>query len=329
MAKRLWVFVFGIAASLALAAVVPASGNNDSDDVNAREAERLADFLILAVKPEGDARDYKMVEIGDTKIDASLLGVVVKTLPFDFLGLGPAQRDYDEAAEVAQCRAACRANTLCRDFAYVRPGRNQPMGVCHLKRRIPAGNFGVMAPVVEDHERGERPVREPVPEKPAPATASEPPRETIPPPPKLPMVAVYFPLPPRLTPTAPPTDITVPRPVAPPIEGMTPIETTEPAPPAVVAETPPPARKRGLPLWLALGAVAVMFAGAGVYWRNHRVRTMHRLTTRLVSDGLAGRTVTIDLADDANHSLRFVVRAPADIDAPATRIELIPKGATA
>ena len=456
-------YMLGIAALLALIAVVPAHGNNDSDGMSARDAELLADFLILAVKPEGDERDYKLVEIGDTKINAGLLGVVVNALPLDFLGLGP-DRDYDEAAETAQCRAACRANSECRDFTYVRPSATQPVGVCHLKRPT---SFGVMSPVVEGQDRTERPTREPasdngrltvdgtdksgrltltgddvratpltirfpapassvtvyvraanftegrsfaavealgangkriaqngawieagkfnvnravtvateddaiatvkvtsrdgtaliidgiqfartliapipVPEKPEakPETKPEPPREIIPPAPRLgPPVAIFFPMPPRATPTAPPRDITPPpEALAPTVIAEAPL--TEPAaerppaptlaPPATgVAATPAPPRKRGLPLWIALGAIAAMLAGAGVYYRNHRARMLKRLTTRLVSDGIGERTITIDLADDANHSLRFIVRAPANLNAPATRIELIPKGATA
>ena len=461
-------YLLGIAAFLALIAVVPASGDDESEGMSARDAELLADFLILAVKPEGDERDYKLVEIGDTKINAGLLGVVINTLPLDFLGLGPADRDYNEAAEIAQCRAACRANSECRNFAYVRPSSSQPVGVCHLKR--PTG-FGVMSPVVGGHERGrgEQPVREAapgynagelvvdgneksgrltlkggairatpltltfpapassvtvfiraanfsegrsfaaveafgvngkrvgqngawiqagkfninhgvaiateadaiatvkvtsrdgtvlivdgiafartliapiyVPEKPVPETKPESPREKIPPAPRLsPPVAISFPMPPRVTPTAPPVDITPPpAAVEPPLVAEAP-PVTQPAveqPPAPTIATPPPAtdiaatppaRKRGLPLWLALSAIAVMLAGAGIYHRNHRARILKRLTTRLVSDGIANRTITIDLADDANHSLRFIVRAAANLNAPATRIEFIPKGATA
>jgi hypothetical protein len=69
-----------------------------------------------------------------------------------------------------------------------------------------------------------------------------------------------------------------------------------------------------------------MFAGAGVFWRNHRARTFNRLTTRLVSSGLDRQSITISTADDQDHSLRVVVRAPANANA---RIELIPKGAIA
>jgi hypothetical protein len=468
-ASRLW-YSLGIASFLALIAFAPAWGSEDSDGMSAREAGLLADFLILAVKPEGDERDYKLVEIGDTKIDAGLLGVVINTLPLDFLGLGPADRDYDEAAEIAQCRAACRANSECRDFAYSRPTSSQPVGVCRLKRPT---TFGVMTPVIEGREHGERPARQPapddgrltvdgseksgrltlsgndvratpltlkfpspassvtvyiraanfsegrsfaavealgangkrlaqngawiesgkfnvnrgitvavendaiatvkvtsrdhavliidgiqfartlitpvyVPEKPTretkPETKPEPPREIVPPAPRIgPPVAIFFPMPPRATPTAPPVDITPPTaeiPVAEIPVAESPIE--QPAveqPPAPTLETPPPAtdvatapapvRKRGLPLWLALGAIAAMLAGAGIYHRNHRARMLKRLSTRLVSDGIAERTITIDLADDANHSLRFVVRAAANINAPATRIELTPRGATA
>jgi hypothetical protein len=468
-ATRLWYCVLGIAALLLASIVMPAHGSEDGDGggLSAQEAELLADFLILAVKPEGDDRDYKLIEIGDTKINAGLLGVVVNALPLDFLGLGPEKRDYDEAAEVAQCRAACRANTACRDFVYVRPNANQPVGVCHLKRLTQTG-FGVMTPVVDAKDHSERPIREPatadagqpaetiividgndtsgsvryanddarlapvivkftVPVASAkifvraavitsdriratvetfdakgksverggtwistgselnfghaiaigkgdsdriatvkittpnpgavlldgleyartlitpPVVAevppkTEPPREIIPPPPRLPpVVAEYFPLPPRAMPTAPPTDITVPRtPIETPPETAPPpeaIETPAPPPPAppitTVAETPAPplaaqpARKRGLPLWLALGAIAVMLAGAGTYWRNHRARMMNRLTTRLVSNGLERQSITIETAGDPDHSLRVVVRAPANSNA---RIELIPKG---
>ncbi len=430
-ALRLW-YLAGIAALLALTAVVPARGDNDSDGVNARAVNMLADFLTLAIQPEGD------------------------------------DGDHNEAAEIAQCQAACRANRECRDFAYIGPSANQPTGVCHLKRMT---NFGVMSPVVEGHERptrdspnaggrltvdgGEKsgrvtlsgddvratpltlkfrtpaasvtvfiraanysegrtfaaveafgangkPVAQngawiqagkynfnrgvtiatetdsiatvkivsrdgpaliidgiafartliapyPVPEKPTaettPETKPEPPREIIPPAPRLPPVAIYFPMPPRAVPTAPPIDITPPAAaIEPPLIAEAP-PLTQPAveqPPAaeappVVAATPPPAetatpapaRKRGLPLWLALGAIALMLAGAGIYTRNHRARIRQRLTTRLVSDGLANRVITIDLADEANHSLRFVVRTPANVNSPATHIELIPKGATA
>jgi hypothetical protein len=153
-------------------------------------------------------------------------------------------------------------------------------------------------------------------------------------------------MPPRVTPTAPPIDITPPPaavepplvaeappvtqpPVTQPTVEQPPAPTIATPPPATEIAAPPPARKRGLPLWLALGAIAAMLAGAGVYYRNHRARMLNRLTTRLVSDGIAGRTITIDMADDANHSLRFVVRTPANLNAPATRIEFIPKGATA
>jgi len=464
-ASRLW-YLACIAAFLALIAVVPAYGNNDSDGISAREAELLADFLILAVKPEGDERDYKLVEIGDTKINAGLLGVVVNTLPLDFLGLGPADRDYDEAAEIAQCRAACRANSECRDFAYSRPTSSQPVGVCRLKRPT---SFGVMSPVVEGYDRRDRPSREATPNDgrlvvdgsdksgrvtlsgdevratplivkfPSPAssvtiyiraanftegrsfaaveaqdargkrlaqngawieagkfnvnrgvtvatendaiatvkvtsregatliidgiqyartlitpvtvpekytpetkpeTKPEPLREVIPPAPRITPVAIYFPMPPRAVPTAPPIDITPPpeaietplvieAPVSQPAVEQPPAPVIEAPPATGIAAAPAPERKRGLPLWLALGAIAAMLAGAGIYHRNHRARMLKRLSTRLVSDGIAERTITIDLADDANHSLRFVVRAAANINAPATRIELTPKGATA
>jgi hypothetical protein len=454
-AKRLWYLpAASLAACLALAAM-PARGNNDNDGLSAREAELLADFLILAIQPEGEEKDYKLVEIGDKKINAGLLGVVINALPLDFLGLG-SSRDYDEAAEVAQCRAACKANARCADFTYVRPSDKQPVGVCHLKEKT---SFGVMTPVVDAPGRSERPIRDPVPaietaggdtkivfddsdktgrvhyapddarvtpvtlkflapianakvfiraaeitgqrtwatvetfdvkgkpiertgawisvgaelnfghavaiggetdriatvkisareagallvdgvefvrtfvapppriEKPAPAAPQEPAREVIPPPPELPpLVAENFPLPPRTTPTAPPTPLV---PASPPVVSRQPPPESAAAPTAIVENAVPARSKRGLPLWLAIGAMAVMFGGAGLYWRNHRARSLKRLSTRLVSNGLDRLTIAIGEPDAADMSLRFVVRAHAGLTAPANRIDIIPNGAVA
>ncbi len=163
--KRPWLWpVIGLFAFTGF--VVPAVAScGGGGGMNAQEAGLLADFLILAVKPEGDDRDYKLVEIGDTKIDAGLLGVVINTLPLDFLGLGSSERTYDEAAELTQCRSACRANAQCRDFSYVHPSASQPVGVCHLKRVAESASYGVMTPVSGPGEGTviERPIREPAP----------------------------------------------------------------------------------------------------------------------------------------------------------------------
>jgi hypothetical protein len=144
----------------------------------------------------------------------------------------------------------------------------------------------------------------------------------MPPPPQLPpLVAQYFPLPPRATPTAPPTPLV---PAAPP-----PVAANPPPPSEATAPTPTSRPKRGLPLWLAIGAIAVMFGGAGLYWRNHRARSLKRLSTRLVSNGLDRQTITIGEPEGGDVSLRFIVRIPAGVSAPANRIELIPNGALA
>jgi len=84
-----------------------------------------------------------------------------------------------------------------------------------------------------------------------------------------------------------------------------------------------------MPLWIAIGAVVLMLGGATLYWRNHRVRTLGRLTTRLVSDGLDGQAISIVGAEHRGLDLRFAVSASAAVNAPGTHIELIPKGAAA
>jgi hypothetical protein len=158
----------------------------------------------------------------------------------------------------------------------------------------------------------------------------------IPPPPELPpLVAQYFPLPPRATPTAPPTPLVPaePPPVAntqpPPEQGAPAIDEPAIARTEAPAATPASRSKRGLPLWLAVGAIALMFGGAALYWRNHRARSLKRLSTRLVSNGLDRQTIAIGEPDAADVSLRFVVRAPAGLTAPANRIDIIPNGAVA
>jgi len=449
-------------AALGVSAAIACGGGGGSG-LKAHEAALLTDFLILAIKPEGDDKDYKLVEVGDTKVDAGLLGVVINTLPLDFLGLGGDARAYDEAAEIAQCRAACTKNSQCRDFTYARPSASQPVGVCHL-RTLPAGaSFGVMTPVADAGERSERPARETPPIAAAPrndgdkivfedgetagsvrygsddirttpvtlkflapvsqvkvrirageeatasswaqleafdangnlvertgtrisagefsfghgiavssggadrivavkvasrdgtalrlegieylrtliATAPLPAPvspEQIPSPPRLPtLVAEHFPMPPRTTPNAPPTPITppLPDPAAPAIETPPVLEAAAPPPasaPSTPTAAPPPVappRKRQLPVWLAAGAVLFVFGGAGAYWRSHRRRTLNRLTTRLVSNGLERQTVGVEASSAPDIGLRFVVRSAATIGAPGTHIELVPAGAYA
>lgn len=301
-AKRLWYLTIAAAACLGVAAS-PILRAEDGDGLNAQEADLLADFLILAVKPEGDDKNYKLVEIGDTKVDAGLLGVVLNAGPLDFLGLGSREPAYDEAAEVAQCHAACEANSECRNVTYVRPNPNQPVGVCHLKRLVVNATFGVMKPVAEPDER---------------APDAEPPREVVPPPPRLPPItAEYVPLPPRTESTAPPRDITAPQPII----AEAPPQTTI-APPAPVMR-----ERKPLPVWLALGSVAFMFGGAGLYWHSHRRRMLTRLSTRLVSNGLDRHKVSVENPTAPDIALRFVIRQSAAVGAANTRIDLVPAGA--
>ena len=327
--KRPWYWpAFGLIALLAYCAVLPASGNQDDDGLSANEERLLTDFLILAVKPDGDDKDYKLVEIGKTKIDAGLLGVVINTLPLDFLGLGSSdgERTYDPAAEAGQCRAACAANGLCRSFAYVPPNARQQLGVCHLKTLAEA-SFGVMAPVAGPGERAPGRV---VFEAPVTATPAQPthPREKIPPPPRLPPVTVEaFPMPPRVVAEAPPLNLNPP----PPIVEETP---PPPQPHATLAAEPvvapaPVHTRKPLPVWIALGALAFLLGGAALYRYSHRKRMLTRVTTRLVSNGLDRHTVAVAGPDRPDIGLRFVVRQAAAVGAPGTHIDLIPAGAFA
>jgi hypothetical protein len=387
-AGRLWYCIASIAAFLAFFAVAHAEeGDNDKKGMSATQQRLLTDFLILAVKPEGDDRDYRMVEVGEAKVDAGLLGVVVNALPFDFFGLD--KREVDVGAERAQCRAACAGRAVCRSVVYEPPSKGRPVGVCRLQTYAQE-NFGVMAPVVEPgDERAAaaststtRPQRIPYsisrtqfPQRPVPPieaeaeieTAPPPPkrpehpREHIPPPPRLPPVTVeYFPIPPRAiaeTPAPPPVETAPPRrqPIAetPPVESPppvleqpladvppapAPVASGPPAsilipqpPPAVTVQgaEPPAGRQRGLPLWLAVAAIVAVVGGATFYWRNHRVRTLGRLTTRLISDGLDRQAVQVVGSEHRGLDLRFVVSASAAVGAPGTHIELIPKGAAA
>jgi hypothetical protein len=76
-----------------------------------------------------------------------------------------------------------------------------------------------------------------------------------------------------------------------------------------------------------IAAVAFMLGGAGIYWHSHRRNMLKRISTRLVSNGLAQLNVSIENADRPDLSLRFVVRQSANVGNPATRIDLIPAGA--
>lgn len=308
------------------------------------DAQALVDFLTLAIAPEGED-GQTLVEVGNAEAEQSRLDAVIRKLPRGFLGLDllNAKRTLDDAAALALCREACRANESCRDVAYTAPTDDRSVGLCTLKRARVAENFGRMSPVVDaepatlppaeaepaptasEEQRAQEDI--PPPELPdiTPARMRLPPPknrelvEDVPPPPALPPIEVVdIGLPPRAVVTAPPRDITKPPPAM----------IAEPAtPPVEIAEAPPaesPARKRGLPLWLALGAIAVMIGGAAVYRRNYNLRQRSRLTTRLVSNGLDRQTVTIDGGEPA-FSLK-VMRVAANANA---RIELIPKGAPA
>lgn len=374
-AKRLRCGVL-VGAVVFVAGLLPASGQDAVAPTT--DASHLADFSILAVKPEGDEKDYSLVPVGEGKVDVAQLKSVLKSLPDGFLGIQLSERDYDEAAEVAQCQSACNANAECRQFEYVRPTSDRPVGLCRLKRSLQVVAEGTMSPVAD-----EAPVKsESIAPQPTASTAvAERPTtaDDVPPPPTItkPMV-LAFPLPPRaeLKPSAPevvalpaeppatsepaPPDGAMDGPVAivppptPPV-GLPPVETTAPptvaslpepaepppAPPQVHSPTadlpnaaplpvqPEPHKQRGLPLWLAVGSVAFMLAGAGVYRHSYQKRMLTRMTVRLVNDGIDARVVEVEKTDKPDMSLRFIVRSNAAVTAPDTRILAIADGAFA
>lgn len=122
-----------------------------------------SDFLVLAIKPEGDVKDYRMVPVGEQAVDHVQYRDVVNSMPRSLFG-GVIVRPHDERAELAQCRTACAANAKCGNFTYVRPGKDRPIGVCHLRRvaekpadvAVEKPNYAdtpvtiAMAPVVEN-----------------------------------------------------------------------------------------------------------------------------------------------------------------------------------
>lgn len=450
--------------SLVVAALFLSVVASSAQSTDEQPRAELVDFLIFAIQPAGDDASYKLVEVGDSKVDDARFGAALKSLPFDFWGL--TGRDHNEAAELAQCQAACKANTRCRDVTYVRPTESRPLGVCHLKTM---SSFGVMAPVAEPgverpdakpsevaiagrdasghlkldakdphptpvtlrfaapiaaakvfiraaESTGQRTwasvegfdtkgklvdragtwisvgemnfghavtlsgetdryavikitSREPgqlivdglefsrtflappaKPEKPAePAVERNPPQtasppvepaassaaappppqqsEPTPPPPELePSEILPLPPPPRAVATDAPRDITIP--VSPPERPAAPAVEAPPAVAPAIAPQPTPVR-RGLPIWLALGAIAVMLAGALLYARNYNARTRARLTARIVSNGMDRQTVEIEDTGAPDASLHIVVRDRAAIASPSTRIKLVPHGAPA
>lgn len=155
-AKRLWgligSFVFAVLAALSFAHA-------------ADEESPAADFLVLAIKPEGELKDYRMVPIGEEAIDPVQYRDVVKSLPRSLFG-GVIVRPHDERAELAQCRTACAANAKCGNFTYVRPGKERPIGVCHLRRTVEAPVTVAMTPVPE---KAPPVVQKPIVENAAPA----------------------------------------------------------------------------------------------------------------------------------------------------------------
>ena len=368
-AKRLWCGVL-VGAVVLAAGLLPASGQ----DAVTSTTDALTDFAFFAVKPEGDEKDYKLVPVGETKLDGAELKAVIKSLPDGLFGIQLSKRDYDQDAEVAQCQNACNANNECQQFEYIRPTSDRPVGLCRLKRSLVSVAQGTMSPVADETPKAEpatHTATTPAAADPSPASAEE----GVPPPPRItkPLV-IAFPLPPRPQPTqeaaapapvveAPPVEAvidepkTIVPPAAPPAE-LLPVEAVN----TVVAEAPPPIespapapppppvvhsptadlpnaepipaepkerQSRGMPIWLAIGSVAFMFAGAGIYRRSYQKRQLTRMTTRLVSDGIDGREVSVENTEKPDLSLRFIVRNSAAVTAPDTRILAIADGAFA
>jgi hypothetical protein len=172
-------------------------------------------------------------------------------------------------------------------------------------------------------------------------TLIAPPREEIPPPPRLPPITVeIIPMPPRAIAEAPPRVIYTPPaeikppPVAaaPPVPApeTQPTQTASPPPTTAVATEPAPIRTRKpLPVWLVVASIAFLLGGAGLYRYSHHKRVLTRVTTRLVSNGLDRHTVSVQTTGQPDIGLRFVVRASAAVGAANTNIDLVPAGAFA
>jgi hypothetical protein len=188
--------------------------------------------------------------------------------------------------------------------------------------------------------------------------AGEPEEADVPPPPAPELVAEAFPMPPRAAPTDAPADAaeTAPEtasetvvaelpadaeatsitlPIQPPAETSAPETASVEAPsqetPVVTPIPVPPdePQEQALPLWLAAGGAAVfMLGGVGLLQQSYRKRTLARLTTRVLSDGLDRQAVLLT-ADEPDLSLRFSVRMPADVSARQTTITITPDGVAA
>jgi hypothetical protein len=126
-ATRLWVLIAS-AVLVLMTALSLARAAGDSAP---------GDFLVLAIKPEGEVKDYRLIPVGESGVDPVQYRDVVNSLPRSLFG-GVMVRPYDERAELAQCRTACAANAKCGNFTYVRPGKDRPVGVCHLRRAVEA-----------------------------------------------------------------------------------------------------------------------------------------------------------------------------------------------
>jgi hypothetical protein len=135
-------------------------------------------------------------------------------------------------------------------------------------------------------------------------------------------------------PSATPEAVAQPEaPVTPPVIAE-PAEAGAEAPAAVVApraDEPAPAvslQDEQLPLLAAAGVLAFLVGGVGVYRSNYRARTLKRMSTLLVSDGMDRHTAGVE-AEGPDMSLRFAVRSPAGIGARHTSITIVPDGVAA
>jgi hypothetical protein len=125
--KRPWLLNF-VLAVLLLGALAPVHSEGTSS-----AGEGATAFQVLAVKPT--RKGYTLVPVGETRFDSNAYAVAVDSLPRSVFG-GVILPDYNERSELAQCKSACAANVRCENFAYVRPSKERPLGVCYLRRVV-------------------------------------------------------------------------------------------------------------------------------------------------------------------------------------------------
>ena len=315
-AGRLWLTVaFGVGGWLAGLAAVQAADE--------RASPPASDFRILAIKPEHKA--YNLIPIGETKIDTAAYRAVVDSLPRGLFGLYKIR--HNMRAEAQQCAAACSATKDCDTYTYVRPDRERRVGVCHLQRRVV--DIAAMKPVIElaDTEvklRRTEPASEREPaakidvsdhvEAPAAdndkAAVVQPSQETQLAQVETPWVGAEH----SVIYVHPTLKAVPPVPAKPQSENSLATLELDQQPLLAVA---------------GICALALAAGGLGAARKGQRQRTLARLSTKIVTNGLDQQSVSFEGGEVPELSLRFALRRSAAVGARDTDVTIVPEGAPA